>query len=97
MGISKKNASADVDQKPLEKKPSEKKPDDKKPKYKGVKLVNLDKNLVMVKGIMASKEMVPYLKEKLKQNVEAVQPKKDDDKNYKQIKRKQQTSTNNHI
>lgn len=48
MRISKKNASAKIHQKPLEKKPSEKKPDDKKPIDKGVNLVNLDKNLVMI-------------------------------------------------
>lgn len=53
-------------------------------KIKGVESVNIDgaKDLVTVKGTMDVKEMVPYLKEKLKRNVELVPPKpnKDNDK-----------------
>lgn len=41
------------------------------------------KDLVTVKGTMDVKEMVPYLNEKLKRNVEVVPPKKDDDKKEK--------------
>lgn len=36
------------------------------------------KDLVTVKGTMDVKELVPYLKEKLKRNVEVVPPKKDE-------------------
>ncbi|KAJ9181543.1 hypothetical protein P3X46_009664 [Hevea brasiliensis] len=51
-------------------------------KYKGVDNVTVDgtKDLVTVKGTMKVKEMVPYLKEKLKRNVEVVPPKKDEEK-----------------
>ncbi|KAK7345523.1 hypothetical protein VNO77_16127 [Canavalia gladiata] len=55
-------------------------------KFKGVASVNLDgsKDLVTVKGTMDVKELVPYLSEKLKRNVEVVPPKKDDDKKEKE-------------
>ncbi|KAK7392451.1 hypothetical protein VNO78_20890 [Psophocarpus tetragonolobus] len=55
-------------------------------KFKGVTSVNIDgsKDLVTVKGTMDVKEMVPYLNEKLKRNVEVVPPKKDDDKKEKE-------------
>ncbi|XP_061345764.1 heavy metal-associated isoprenylated plant protein 3-like [Gastrolobium bilobum] len=48
-------------------------------KAKGVESVKIEeeKDLVTVKGTMEEKEMVPYLKEKLKRNVEVVPPKKD--------------------
>jgi len=49
--------------------------------------VSLDgsKDLVTVKGTMDVKEMLPYLNEKLKRNVEVVPPpKKDDDKKEKE-------------
>lgn len=51
----------------------------------GVESVNMDgaKDLVTVKGTMDVKELTPYLKEKLKRNVEVVPPKKDDDKKEK--------------
>ncbi|XP_028776080.1 heavy metal-associated isoprenylated plant protein 6 [Neltuma alba] len=54
-------------------------------KYKGVESVNIDagKDLVTVKGTMDVKEMAPYLKGKLKRNVEVVPPKKDDEKKDK--------------
>ncbi|KAK7337094.1 hypothetical protein VNO77_17653 [Canavalia gladiata] len=57
-------------------------------KTKGVDSVNIEggKDLVTVKGTMEVKEMVPYLKEKLKRNVEVVPPKKDDDKKEKNEK-----------
>ena len=43
------------------------------------------KDLVTVKGTMDVKEMVSYLNEKLKRNVEVVPPpKKDDDKKEKE-------------
>ncbi|TKY52945.1 Heavy metal-associated isoprenylated plant protein 26 [Spatholobus suberectus] len=56
-------------------------------RFKGVESVNLDgsKDLVTVKGTMDVKEMVPYLKEKMKRNVEVVPPKKDDDKKEKDV------------
>ncbi|KAG4976960.1 hypothetical protein JHK86_036434 [Glycine max] len=56
-------------------------------RFKGVQLVSLDgsKDLVTVKGTMDVKEMLPYLNEKLKRNVEVVPPpKKDDDKKEKE-------------
>lgn len=43
-----------------------------------------EKDLVTVKGTMEVKEMVPYLNEKLKRNVEVVPPKKEDDKKDKE-------------
>jgi copper chaperone CopZ len=50
-------------------------------KFKGVNTVTVDagKDLVTVKGTMDPKALVPYLKEKLKRNVEVVPAKKDDD------------------
>ncbi|RDX92689.1 Heavy metal-associated isoprenylated plant protein 6 [Mucuna pruriens] len=55
-------------------------------RFKGVQSVNLDasKDLVTVKGTMDVKEMVPYLNEKLKRNVEVVPPKKEEDKKEKE-------------
>ncbi|XP_021897685.1 heavy metal-associated isoprenylated plant protein 5 [Carica papaya] len=49
-------------------------------KIKGVAMVTIEggKDLVTVKGIMEVNELVPYLKGKLKRNVEVVPPKKDD-------------------
>ena len=41
------------------------------------------KDLVTVKGFMEVKELVPYLSEKLKRDVEVVPPKKEDDKKDK--------------
>lgn len=38
------------------------------------------KDLVTVKGTMDAKEMVPYLKEKLRRNVDVVPPKKEEEK-----------------
>lgn len=54
--------------------------------YAGVESVNMDgaKDLVTVKGTMDAKELTPYLKKKLKRNVEVVPPKKDDDKKDKE-------------
>ncbi|XP_027363298.1 heavy metal-associated isoprenylated plant protein 6-like isoform X2 [Abrus precatorius] len=54
-------------------------------RFKGVESVNVDgsKDLVTVKGTMDVKELVPYLNEKLKRNVEVVPPKKDDEKKEK--------------
>ncbi|MFS8005138.1 putative heavy metal-associated domain, HMA, heavy metal-associated domain superfamily [Helianthus anomalus] len=51
-------------------------------KFDGVESVKPDgnKNLVTVKGKMNMKELVPYLKDKLKRNVDVVPPKKEDDK-----------------
>lgn len=50
-------------------------------KFKGVETVNLDgdKDLVTVKGTMEPKELVEYLSEKLKRNVEMVPEKKEKD------------------
>ncbi|MED6121470.1 hypothetical protein PIB30_030438 [Stylosanthes scabra] len=56
-------------------------------KIKGVESVNIEegKDLVTVKGIMDVKEMVPFLNEKLKRNVEVlVPPKKQEDKKDKE-------------
>lgn len=52
----------------------------------GVESVNVDgaKDLVTVKGTMEAKELTPYLKEKLKRNVEVVPPKKEEDKKDKE-------------
>ncbi|KAI7742731.1 hypothetical protein M8C21_020306, partial [Ambrosia artemisiifolia] len=65
-------------------KPPEAKSNNEKPKEvtKGVESVNPDsnKNLVTVKGKMNMKELIPYLKDKLKRNVDIVPPKKEDDK-----------------
>ncbi|RVW23304.1 Heavy metal-associated isoprenylated plant protein 6 [Vitis vinifera] len=49
-------------------------------KSKGVKTVTVDsqKDLVTVTGPMDVKELIPYLKEKLRRTVEIVSPKKDD-------------------
>ncbi|XP_015167315.1 uncharacterized protein [Solanum tuberosum] len=49
-------------------------------KIDGVEEVKVDseKDLVTVKGTMDLKELIPYLKEKLKRNIEIVPPKKDD-------------------
>ncbi|CAN6581001.1 unnamed protein product [Malus baccata var. baccata] len=49
-------------------------------KFKGVNSVSFDapKDLVMVKGFMDVKELVPYLKDKFRRAVEVVPPKKDD-------------------
>ncbi|XVE96622.1 hypothetical protein REPUB_Repub02eG0238500 [Reevesia pubescens] len=49
-------------------------------KADGVQSVNVDgaKDLVMVKGTMDLKDIVPYLKEKLKRSVDVIPPKKDD-------------------
>ncbi|XP_055812123.1 heavy metal-associated isoprenylated plant protein 6-like [Solanum dulcamara] len=49
-------------------------------KIDGVEEVKVDseKDLVTVKGTMDLKELIPYLKDKLKRNVEIVPPKKDD-------------------
>ncbi|CAI8602476.1 unnamed protein product [Vicia faba] len=54
-------------------------------KFKGVETVNLDgdKDLVTVKGTMEPKELVEYLTEKLKRNVEMVPAKKDEEKKEK--------------
>lgn len=54
-------------------------------KFKGVETVSLDgdKDLVTVKGTMEPKELVEYLTEKLKRNVEMVPPKKDEEKKEK--------------
>ncbi|KAG8647213.1 heavy metal-associated isoprenylated plant protein 3 [Manihot esculenta] len=51
-------------------------------KFKGVNSVTVDgpKDLVTVKGTMDAKEMVPYLKEKLRRNVDVVPPKKEEEK-----------------
>lgn len=50
-------------------------------KIKGVQEVNIDseKDLVMVKGTMDIKKLTPYLIDKLKQNVEVVPSKKDNE------------------
>ncbi|XP_027352631.1 heavy metal-associated isoprenylated plant protein 6-like [Abrus precatorius] len=58
-------------------------------KTKGVESVKIEegKDLVTVKGTMGVKEMVPYLNEKLKRNVEVVPPKKEDDKKEKNEKK----------
>lgn len=49
-------------------------------KIDGVEEVKVDseKDLVTVKGTMDLKDLIPYLKDKLKRNVEIVPPKKDD-------------------
>ncbi|XP_039068320.1 heavy metal-associated isoprenylated plant protein 6-like [Hibiscus syriacus] len=49
-------------------------------KVDGVQSVDVDgaKDLVTVKGTMDVKDLVPYLKQKLRRNVEVVPPKKDD-------------------
>lgn len=54
-------------------------------KFKGVETVILDgdKDLATVKGTMDPKELVEYLKEKLKRNVDVVAPKKDEEKKEK--------------
>ncbi|KAF2312179.1 hypothetical protein GH714_028391 [Hevea brasiliensis] len=50
-------------------------------KFKGVDSVTVDgpKDLVTVKGTMEVKEMVPYLKENLRRNVDVVPPKKEEE------------------
>ncbi|CAL5194064.1 unnamed protein product [Lathyrus oleraceus] len=50
-------------------------------KIKGVESVNIDggKDLVTIKGTIDAKEIVPYLTEKLKRDVEVIQPKKEED------------------
>lgn len=62
-------------------------------KIKGVESVTSDegKDLVMVKGTIDAKEIVPYLAEKLKRNVDVVQPKKDDGKNKEKDEGKQKS------
>nr|AFK45337.1 unknown [Medicago truncatula] len=54
-------------------------------KFKGVETVNLDgdKDLVTVKGTMEPKDLIEYLKEKLKRNVDIVPPKKEEEKKEK--------------
>ncbi|XP_057742405.1 heavy metal-associated isoprenylated plant protein 6-like [Arachis stenosperma] len=54
-------------------------------KFNGVDSVSIDggKDLVTVKGTMDVKELVPYLNDKLKRNVEVVAPKKDEEKKEK--------------
>ncbi|XP_022746044.1 heavy metal-associated isoprenylated plant protein 5-like [Durio zibethinus] len=49
-------------------------------KYNGVQSVNVDgaKDLVTVKGTMDVKDLIPYLKEKLRRSVDVFSPKKDD-------------------
>ncbi|XP_009616387.1 heavy metal-associated isoprenylated plant protein 3 [Nicotiana tabacum] len=49
-------------------------------KIKGVQEVTIEseKDLVTIKGIVDIKKLIPYLTDKLKQNVEVVTPKKDD-------------------
>ncbi|KAK8487431.1 hypothetical protein V6N13_030050 [Hibiscus sabdariffa] len=49
-------------------------------KFDGVQSVDVDgaKDLVSVKGTMEVKDLVPYLKQKLRRNVDVVPPKKDD-------------------
>ncbi|GMI79989.1 HEAVY METAL ASSOCIATED PROTEIN 20 [Hibiscus trionum] len=49
-------------------------------KFDGVQSVDVDgaKDLVNVKGTMDMKDLVPYLQQKLRRNVEVVSPKKDD-------------------
>ncbi|KAL4346715.1 hypothetical protein GQ457_17G010640 [Hibiscus cannabinus] len=49
-------------------------------KFDGVQSVDVDgaKDLVTVKGTMEVKDLVPYLKQKLRRNVDVVPPKKDD-------------------
>jgi copper chaperone CopZ len=55
-------------------------------KFKGVQTVNFDgdKDLVTVKGTMEPKDLVEYLKEKLKRNVDMVAPKKEEEKKEKE-------------
>ncbi|XP_057424133.1 heavy metal-associated isoprenylated plant protein 3-like [Lotus japonicus] len=55
-------------------------------KFKGVESVNLDgdKDLVTVKGTMDAKELVAYVTEKTKRNVDVVPPKKEEDKKEKE-------------
>ncbi|KAL5060037.1 hypothetical protein RYX36_031641 [Vicia faba] len=50
-------------------------------KIKGVESVNIDggKDLVTIKGTTDAKEIVAYLTEKLKRDVEVIQPKKEED------------------
>ncbi|KAG4916359.1 hypothetical protein JHK87_053916 [Glycine soja] len=57
-------------------------------KSKGVESVNIEggKDLVSVKGTMDVKEIVPYLNDKLKRNVEVVPPKKEGGDNKKENK-----------
>ncbi|XP_059305880.1 heavy metal-associated isoprenylated plant protein 6-like isoform X1 [Lycium ferocissimum] len=57
-------------------------------KIDGVDEVKVDseKDLVTVKGTMDLKELLPYLKDKLKRNVEIVPPKKDDGGGEKKAK-----------
>lgn len=62
-------------------------------KIKGVESVTSDegKDLVTVKGTIDAKEIVPYLTEKLKRNVDVVQPKKEDGKNKEKDEGKQKS------
>lgn len=62
-------------------------------KIKGVESVTSDegKDLVTVKGTIDAKEIVPYLAEKLKRNVDVVQPKKEDGKNKEKDEGKQKS------
>ncbi|GAU48988.1 hypothetical protein TSUD_406730 [Trifolium subterraneum] len=55
-------------------------------KFKGVQTVNFDgdKDLVTVKGTMEPKDLIEYLKEKLKRNVDMVPPKKEEEKKEKE-------------
>ncbi|RDX92136.1 Heavy metal-associated isoprenylated plant protein 6, partial [Mucuna pruriens] len=60
-------------------------------RVKGVESVNIEggKDLVTVKGTMDVKEMVAYLNEKLKRNVELVPAKKEDNKKEKEKEKKE--------
>ncbi|XP_045818930.1 heavy metal-associated isoprenylated plant protein 6-like [Trifolium pratense] len=55
-------------------------------KFKGVETVKFDgdKDLVTVKGTMEPKDLIEYLKEKLKRNVDMVPPKKEEEKKEKE-------------
>ncbi|MED6207946.1 hypothetical protein PIB30_040372 [Stylosanthes scabra] len=55
-------------------------------KFNGVDSVNIDggKDLVTVKGTMDVKELVSYLNDKLKRNVDVVAPKKEEEKKEKE-------------
>ncbi|PPD70847.1 hypothetical protein GOBAR_DD32270 [Gossypium barbadense] len=59
----------------------------------GVQSVDIDgtKDLVTVKGTMDLKDLVPYLKEKLKRSVDVVPPKKDDGGEKKDVGEKKVT------
>ncbi|XP_019444315.1 PREDICTED: heavy metal-associated isoprenylated plant protein 6-like isoform X2 [Lupinus angustifolius] len=66
-------------------------------KFKGAESVDIDggKDLITVEGTMDVKELVSYLNQKLKRNVEVVPPKKDKDKDKESEKKEEKKKNKN--